>query len=122
MLLVIHHRQGRKLILYEKLIYGGLLLDMTLQQLTGGLYLQKILEGILWNEKKAPGCEIQMKEIGSLLEGAEGLPAPLLASFLGLQDDALLAQAKDKMVLKSGIALVNAQGKEPPDGQPEEKP
>jgi len=120
--LVIHHRQGRKLILYEKLIYGGLLLDMTLQQLTGGLYLQKILEGILWNEKKAPGCEIQMKEIGSLLEGAEGLPAPLLASFFGLQDDALLAQAKDKMVLKSGIALVNAQGKEPPDGQPKEKP
>ena len=95
---------------------------MTLQQLTGRLYLQKILEGILGNEKKAPGCEIQMKKIGRLLEGAEGLPAPLLASFFGLQDDALLAQAKDKMVLKGGIALVNAQGKEPSDGQPEEKP
>jgi hypothetical protein len=120
--LAIQHRQGRKLILHGKLIYGGLFLDMTLQQLTGRLYLQKIFEGILGNEKKAPGCEIQMKEISRLLKGAEGLPVPLLASFFGLQDDALLAQAKDKMVLKSGITLVNAQGKEPPDGQPEKKP
>jgi hypothetical protein len=95
---------------------------MALQQLTGRLDLQKILEGILGNKEKAPRAEIQMKEIGRLLKSAKGLPAPLLASSFGLQNDPFLAQVKDKMVLEGGIALINAQGKESPDGQPEEKP
>jgi hypothetical protein len=95
---------------------------MTLQQLACSLYLQKILEGILGNKEKAPGGEVQMKEIGRLLKSAESLPVPLLTALFGLQDDAGIIQAKDKMILKGGIALINAQRKESPDGQPEEKP
>lgn len=95
---------------------------MAFQQLTGRLYLRNVLKGILGNEKKTPGRKIQVKEIGCLLEGAKGLPAPLLTPFLGLQEDPLIAQTKGKMVLKGGIAPINAQWEKSPDGQPEKEP
>ena len=89
---------------------------MTLQQLAGSLYLQKILKGILGNEEKAPGGEVQVKEISRLLKGAESLPGPLLTPLFGLQNDAGIVQTKDKMILKGGVALINAQRKESSDG------
>ena len=91
---------------------------MAFQQLTGRLYLRDVLKGILGYEKKAPGRKVQVKEIGRLFKSAEVLPVPLLISFLGLQNDALLTQAKGKMVPEGGIAFINAQWEKSSDRQP----
>lgn len=95
---------------------------MALQQLTGRLYLRDVFKGILGDEKKALGREIQVKKIGCLLKGAEGLPGPLLASLFSLQDDAPVAHTEGKMVPEGGIALINTQWEEPADRQPEKEP
>ena len=95
---------------------------MALQQLTGSLYLRNVFKRILRDEKKAPGREIQVKEIGRLFKGAKGRPVPLLTTFLGLQDDALIAHTEGKMVPEGSIAPINAQREESADRQPEKEP
>jgi len=101
---------------------SALLFDMAFQQLAGSLYLGDVFKGILGDEKKAPGREIQMKKVGRFFKSAEILPFPLLASLFSLQEDALIAQVKSKMDPKGRIAFINAQREESSDRQPEKEP
>jgi len=63
-----------------------------------------------------------MEEIGRLLECAEILPAPTLTTSFCLQVDALVVHIESKCILEGSGAFVDAEGKEAPDGYPEQEP
>jgi len=90
--------------------------------LAGGLDLGDVFEGILWDHKKRPGVEIDVKKINGLFEAAEIFPGPELAAFFCFQEDAAVFEAEGKSVLESGGAFIDAEGKEPADGDPEKEP
>lgn len=95
---------------------------LLLQQLPGGLDLGDILKRVLWDHKKRSGGKINMKEIGRFLESGKALPAPLLYSFLGFQQDAPVVQAQDERIQEGSRSFINAQGQDPPYGDPEKEP
>jgi hypothetical protein len=96
--------------------------DPLLQQLPCSLDLRNILKTILRNEKKGSRIEIYMEKIGRFFKSAEIPPFPQLLPFLRLQQNTLVFQAEDERILESGRFLINAQGQQPSDGNPEKKP
>ena len=63
-----------------------------------------------------------MKEIGRFLESGKVLPVPLLGAFLGFQQDTPVIQAQDESVQEGRRSFINAQGQDPPHGDPEKEP
>ena len=91
---------------------------MLLQQVPGSLDLRDIPKGIFGYQKEAPGVEIQVKEIGRFFKSAETIPVPSLTAFLCFQQHTPLFQGKGERIVESGVPFIDAQGQQPPDGQP----
>lgn len=91
---------------------------MLLQQLSDSLELRDIPKGILGDQKEAPGVKIQVKKIGRFFKSAKTLPVPSLAALFCFQQHTPLFQGEYERIVESGIPFIDAQGQQPPDGQP----
>ena len=91
---------------------------MLFQQVPGSLDLRDIPKGILGYQKEAPGVKIQVKEISRFFKSAEAIPVPSLAAFFCFQQHTSLFHGEYERIVESGVPFIDAQGQQPPDGQP----
>ena len=63
-----------------------------------------------------------MKKVNGLFKPAKILPFPQLTALFRLQQDPPFLQVKDKCILKSGGFLINAQGQQAADRDPQKEP